>query len=431
MRLSQVVTYPGVRPVFGGSSLYEWLARGKPVSETWSNYSGALVVIAGVCFTYFLWSWRTLAGSTRRFLVLGAFAASLAVLLFVPGGLGDVLIYLLQQIRALNRGVVILQFLAALLFTMMLARLVSSSWRLRSAGLVFAAVAIVYALVDQSRSPDKATAQSANAAAIADRSFFEKVAAAHHQKPFAMLQLPYQAFPEFSGPNGMGTNDSLVPFILTRNLRTSAASFPQTAAFFNSLNMQDLFRAGRFGDLVRALTESGISSVVFDRRGLSEFEKRRLGQLSLVLAGSLDGGSADQFVHFSLERPVQNAADFQPSGLFLASYGPIGFGLEAVKPSYSKSGGPTAELPQSSIILVNRYEDRQMKAVIQFLAECKTPTTIKILSGGEVGTVGLTNEPFMLNLPVNLAEPQARIALQFDVPPSGCSIRNPAVTFFE
>lgn len=239
-----------------------------------------------------------------------AFAGATAIATFLAitaGGLGDFVVYLVNFLRGLNRGVVLIHFVAAIVFSVALVTIAREAKRridpgsqTRQLAIWFAPVAagmlgLTISLSDQVRSPDPAFREAAISTYGEDKAFFDEVGALMRPGERNLLHLPYQAFPEFWGPNGMTTYESLKPYVLLRESKTSAGAFPGTPSALNTLQLQALFRAGEFERLSRALEDDGFDGIVFNLNGLYASERMRMDEMLLQAAGVGADGTNPRF----------------------------------------------------------------------------------------------------------------------------------------
>lgn len=445
LRLSQMITFPAGHRFLDGGSLLTWLSEGRPATEAWGAYSLSYLLL-GLAGTAYLWSeWPTSSAVVRASTVLSLTSIVFAFLFSAVGGLSDLLVFVVQQLRALSRGVVIIQFaclvLAALALNAWLDKLVMGKRFLPQRALqwVVGSAATAFVVTDQLPYDRSSQISAATLAYDADKTFFDQVAGKLGSFGEAdLMQLPYQAFPEFGGPESMRPHDSLKPFLLIRNARTSAASFPGSNGAFHQMSMQDLFRSGQFSALQFEMDARGFEGLVIDRAGLSGYEQRRLQALIYQSTGAMTGGENDRFVFV---QPVnwQNTADAIAPGGFLASYGPISLGLLGANARPVFEGGvrgfPRVTVSPSLALRVSRYADVAMQAVVQIEFTCGQAGSLNIRLDGISSSVILEPEPQILNFAVALPGSQNDIELVF-LPEDpritkSCTLSRPAVTFFQ
>ena len=233
-------------------------------------------------------------------------------------------------------------------------------------------------------------------------------------------------------------HDSLKPFLLIRNARTSAASFPGSKGAFHQMSVQDLFRSGHFSALQSEMEARGFEGLVIDRAGLNAYEQRRLEALMDQSGAAITGGENDRFV-FLQPFKWRDTTDVATPGTFLASYGPIGLSLLGVNTAPVFRGGvrghPSVNVSSSFALRVNRYEDAAMRSVVQIEMMCKETTEVGVRSDGLSSSFSLGPEPQVLNFAVALPDAQNVLEFAFDASSAGignaCTLSRAGVTFFE
>lgn len=445
LRLSQMMTFPPGHRFMDGGALLAWLSEGRPATEAWASYSLSYLLL-GLAGTAYLWSdWPRLAPVVRASAVLSLTSVLLAFLFSSVGGLSDFLVFLVQQLRALSRGVVVIQFaclvLAALALNAWLDKMVIGKRSLLRRPLyrVLGPAAVALVVIDQLPHDRSSPTSAAALAYDADKTFFDQVSGQLGSFGDAdLIQLPYQAFPEFGGPGAMLAHDSLKPFLLIRNARTSAASFPGSKGAFHQMSVQDLFRSGQFSALQSEMEARGFEGLVVDRAGLNAYETRRLQALMDQSRAAITGGENDRFV-FLQPSKWQDATDATMPGTFLASYGPIGLSLLGVNTAPVFRGGvrshPSVAVSSSFALRVNRYEDVAMRSVIQIEIMCNAIASLGVKSDEFSSSVSLGPEPQVLNFAVALPDAQNVLEFTFDPSSAGigntCTLSRAGVTFFE
>lgn len=445
LRLSQMITFPSGHRLMDGGSLLAWLSEGRPATEAWASYSLSylLLGLAGAAYLWFDWAKSSLV--IRSSTVLSLTSILLAFLFSSVGGLSDLLVFLLQQLRALSRGVVIIQFACIIL-----AALALNAWiekvaignRLALRGIycfLVGPAAAVFVVVDQLPHDRTQKTIVASLAFDADQAFFNQVAGELGGFGSAdLMQLPYQAFPEFGGPEAMRPHDSLKPFLLIKNARTSAASFPGSNGAFHQMSVQELFRSGQFHALHLEMDARGFEGLIVDRAGLSAYEQRRLQTLMEQSKETIAGGENDRFVFL---RPTKwkDAPDAVGRGSFLASYGPISVTLPGINTAPAFSGGvrgfASVDVSPTFALNVNRHQDFAMRAVVQIELTCHKAGLLSVELDDTTSSLGLGPEPQVLNFAVPL--PNARNTIEFafeandNTVGNSCVLARPAVTFFE
>lgn len=305
--------------------------------------------------------------------------------------------------------------------------------------LLLGPAAVAFVVVDQlphDRTPDMNVASFAY---DADQAFFNQVASQLGGFGRAdLMQLPYQAFPEFGGPEAMRPHDSLKPFLLIRNARTSAASFPGSNGAFHQMSVQEFFRSGQFHALKIELEARGFEGLIVDRAGLNPFEQRRLQTLMEQSNEAIVGGENDRFV-FLMPANWKDASDTVERDSFLASYGPISMTLPGINTAPAFSGGvrgfAIVDLSPTFALNVNRYQDFAMRAVVQIELTCGKAGSLSVRLDGTTSSLGLGPEPQVLNFEVPLPKGRNTIEFAFDANDKtvghSCVLARPAVTFFE